>query len=124
MTKDQRPPVLNSQMLNVLVKPAGPHHRAKRFGSLNAAKTCSTVAGISREVLKVIIVFLHLGLWVRDGGHLFDEQPLVVRTIDHDHRPAGATPECSRRHAVAFLSRAGEITCRRFLSAKPLLMLS
>jgi hypothetical protein len=55
--KDQRPPFLNSQTLKVVVKPAGPHHRAKRSGSLIAAKTCSTVAGISRDVLNVVIEF-------------------------------------------------------------------
>ena len=55
--KDQRPPFLNSQTLKVLVKPAGPHHRDKRSGWLKAAKTCSTVAGISRDVLKVVIGF-------------------------------------------------------------------
>jgi hypothetical protein len=57
MIKDQRPPFLNSQTLKVLVKPAGPHHRDKRSGSLIAAKTYSTVAGISREVLNVVIGF-------------------------------------------------------------------
>jgi hypothetical protein len=54
MMKDQRPPFLNSQTLKVLVKPAGPHHRDKRSGWLNAAKTSSTVAGISRNVLNVV----------------------------------------------------------------------
>jgi len=58
--KDQRPPFLNSQTLKVLVKPAGPHHRDKRSGWLNAAKTCSTVAGISREVLNGVTNFLSL----------------------------------------------------------------
>jgi len=57
MIKDQRPPFLNSQTLKVLVKPFGPHHRDKRSGSLIAAKTCSTVAGISRDVLNVVIGF-------------------------------------------------------------------
>ena len=55
MVKDHRPPFLNSQTLKVLVNPAGPHHRDKRSGSLIAAKTCSTVAGISRDVLNVVI---------------------------------------------------------------------
>jgi hypothetical protein len=55
MTNDHFPPFLNSQTLKVLVKPAGPHHRAKRFGLLTAAKTCSGVAGISREVWKGVI---------------------------------------------------------------------
>ena len=57
MTKDQRPPFLNSQTLKVLVKPAGPHQRDRRSGWLIAAKTCSGVAGISRDVLKVLIGF-------------------------------------------------------------------
>jgi hypothetical protein len=57
MTKDQRPPFLNSQTLKVLVNPAGPHHRARRSGWLKAAKTCSGVAGISRNALKVFISF-------------------------------------------------------------------
>ena len=57
MMKDQRPPSLNSQTLKVLVKPAGPHHRDKRSGSLIAAKTCYAVAGISRDVLNVVIGF-------------------------------------------------------------------
>jgi hypothetical protein len=56
MVKDQRPPFLNSQILKVLVKPAGPRHRAKRSG-WNAAKTCSTVAEILRDVLNVVIAF-------------------------------------------------------------------
>jgi hypothetical protein len=55
--KDHRPPFLNSQTLKVLVKPAGPHHRAKRSESLMAAKTCSTVVGISPDVLNVVTAF-------------------------------------------------------------------
>jgi len=39
MTNDHRPPFVNSQTLNVLVNPAGPHHRARRSGRLKAAKT-------------------------------------------------------------------------------------
>ena len=57
MMNDQRPPFLNSQTLKVLVKPAGPHHRDKGSGWLNAAKTCSAVAGISREVLNEVTGF-------------------------------------------------------------------
>ena len=57
MMKDHRPPFLNSQTLKILVKPAGPHHRDKRSGWLNAAKTSSAVAGISRDVLNVVIGF-------------------------------------------------------------------
>jgi len=63
MTKDQRPPFLNSQTLKVLVKPAGPYHRAKRSGSLIAAKTCSMVAKISRDVLNVDIMSLLFGVY-------------------------------------------------------------
>jgi hypothetical protein len=57
MTKDHRPPFLNSHTSKVLVKPAGPHHRDKRSGWRIAAKTWSTVAGISREVLNIVIGF-------------------------------------------------------------------
>src|SRR5258705_10499993 len=53
MVKDHRPPFLNSQTLKVFVKPAGPHHRARRSDWLNAANTCSRVAGISHDVLNV-----------------------------------------------------------------------
>ena len=65
--KDQRPPFLNSQTLKVLVKPAGPHHRDKRSGWLNAAKTSSAVAGISREVLNVVISFFVSARFVTYG---------------------------------------------------------
>ena len=54
MTNDQRPPCLNSQTLKVLVKPAGPHHRASLSEELSAAKTSSTGADTSREVLNVV----------------------------------------------------------------------
>src|SRR5688500_15949685 len=50
IVNDQRPPDLNSQILKEFVNPAGPHHRASLSGSLNAAKTCSGVEAISREV--------------------------------------------------------------------------
>jgi hypothetical protein len=45
----------DSHVVNVLVKPAGPHQRERRSGSLNAAKTCSTVAGISRHSLNALL---------------------------------------------------------------------
>src|SRR5690348_12393244 len=51
MVKTQRPPGLNSQSENRLVNPSGPHHRARRSGSRNAAKISSAVAGISRDAL-------------------------------------------------------------------------
>ena len=54
ITNDHRPPDLNSQTLNVLVNPAGPHQRANLCGSLNAANTSSGDAGISREVRNVV----------------------------------------------------------------------
>jgi hypothetical protein len=38
-----------------IVKPSGLHHRDKLPGSRIAANTCSTVAGISRAVLNVVI---------------------------------------------------------------------
>ncbi len=56
MTNDQRPPFVNSQMSKVFVNPAGPHQRASISGSLNAAKTCSGDAPISRAAL---IAFTH-----------------------------------------------------------------
>jgi hypothetical protein len=40
---------------NVLVSPAGPHQRARRSGSVIAAKTSAAVAGMSRVVSKVLI---------------------------------------------------------------------
>src|SRR5271168_3443340 len=67
MMRDQRPPFLNSQTLKVLVKPAGPHHRTRRAGSRMAAKTSSTVAGISRDVLNVLIGFLVLAFMIKFG---------------------------------------------------------
>src|SRR5438552_1429581 len=55
ITNDHRPPDLNSQTLNVLVNPAGPHQRANLCVSLNAANTWFSGAAISREVRNVVI---------------------------------------------------------------------
>src|ERR1035438_4817099 len=41
MTKRQTPPLRNSNRLVVVVKPSGPHHCAKCFGSVKAANTSS-----------------------------------------------------------------------------------
>jgi hypothetical protein len=39
ITETHRPPGRNSNCSNVFVKPAGTHHRARRSGCANAAKT-------------------------------------------------------------------------------------
>ncbi len=48
----------------MLVKPAGPHQCTNRSGSLNAAKTCSGVAEISRDVWKGAMVVGWIRFWV------------------------------------------------------------
>src|SRR5579872_5355635 len=48
MTKRQTPPGLNSKVLVVVVKPSGPHHCARCFGSLNAANTSTRGASNTR----------------------------------------------------------------------------
>src|SRR6185436_7260810 len=48
--KRQAPPGRRSNSWKVLVKPAGPHHRARRSGSLNASNTRSRGASMTRVV--------------------------------------------------------------------------
>src|ERR1700680_2212860 len=48
MTKRQTPPGRNSNLDVVVVKPFGPHHCARCFGSVHAAKTSSRSASNSR----------------------------------------------------------------------------
>jgi hypothetical protein len=85
MMRDHRPPFLNSQTLKVLVKPAGPHHRDKRSGSLIAAKTCPTVAGIARDVSNVVIVFFVLAIY----RQVLEILRLIQREVKTVNRWAG-----------------------------------
>src|SRR5262245_16202023 len=54
MTNDHEPPGSNSQVANVLVNPAGPHHAARRALSANAANTLAGPAAISRDARNVM----------------------------------------------------------------------
>src|SRR3990170_3795746 len=73
MTKRQTPPGRNSKACVVVVKPSGPHHCARCFGSLKAANTRSRGASNTRvpiiergsrskSMLFLALTFLLLGL--------------------------------------------------------------
>ena len=93
--KDQCPPFLNSQTLNVLVKPAGPRHRAKRSGWLIAAKTCSMVTAISRDALNVVVGLL--SRWLLTGFLRLSFAPAWSQEPVGRAAQLGPGPECGAR---------------------------
>src|SRR5262245_41002367 len=83
MTYDQRPPGANSKTSNVLVKPSGPHQRARRSGRANASKTLSAEYRSRRSVLNVVTGRSSLASPFRDDRGpprvVHRDQPAAIR---------------------------------------------